>query len=137
MHTFPHTHTQHVCIMYIYILVCVVRWKIYFDKSANKLGNVQELYIFFNQYLYSTILKSLFILYHFCKWTFGHFIMKNLQICIASLYNMGIVLRENKYLVLYALFLKKYTTMVLGHTNIGPSTSQTASMSVTPNCIDR
>ena len=49
--------------------------------------------------------------------------MKNLQICIASLYNMGIVLRENKYLVIYALFLKKYTTMVLGHTNIGPSTS--------------
>ena len=58
--------------MYIYILVCVVRWKIYFDKSANKLGNVQELYIFFNQYLYSTILKSLFILYHFCKWTFHY-----------------------------------------------------------------
>ena len=50
------------------MLVCVVRWKIYFDKSANRLGYMQELYIFFNQYLYSTILKSLFILYHFCKW---------------------------------------------------------------------
>ena len=46
--------------MYIHASMCSVPWKIYFDKSANKLGNFISFFI--NIY----IQQFLFILYQYC-----------------------------------------------------------------------